>query len=63
MMWVKFADDFDWKPKPSVTIAYRAGMILNVPIAAARAAVAANKGRMMRKTHRHAEPVEIEDDR
>jgi hypothetical protein len=62
MVWVKFTADYDFKPKRAVTIGYRAGMVLNVPAAAARAAVAASKAVMMRKASKDAEPVEITDD-
>jgi hypothetical protein len=62
MAWVRFKADFDWKPKLSVTIGYKAGMALNVPAAAARAAVESGKAVMMEKAHRNAEPVEVEGD-
>lgn len=37
-MWVRFIDDFDWRPRCGVTVAYKAGMTLNVTRACAVAA-------------------------
>lgn len=62
MAWVRFTADMDWKPKPSVTVAYLAGMKRNVPSPAAAAAIAAGKAVRLVKTHRHSEPQEIGDD-
>lgn len=39
-MWVRFTEDFDFKPKPAVTIAYKAGMVMNVTRACADKAIA-----------------------
>jgi hypothetical protein len=52
MPWVEFTDDFDWKPKPQITIAYRAGFKGNVTTPCAQAAVAkgvATKSKTPRK--------------
>ncbi|WP_246678238.1 hypothetical protein [Mesorhizobium sp. B1-1-7] len=42
-MWVRFTADFDWKPIPQSTTAYKAGMVLNVTRACADAALGAGK--------------------
>ncbi|RVL76019.1 hypothetical protein CN135_23610 [Sinorhizobium meliloti] len=42
-MWVRFLADFDWKPRPPVTIALKAGDVKNVTRACAAAAVALGK--------------------
>ncbi|RVG43587.1 hypothetical protein CN226_32805 [Sinorhizobium meliloti] len=42
-MWVRFLADFDWKPRPPVTIAFKADTTRNVTRACAAAAVAAGK--------------------
>lgn len=43
MPWVHFRADFDWKPKPSVTHGYRAGMVCLVTRACAAHAIAGDK--------------------
>lgn len=43
MPWLLFTADFDHKPRPGVTIAYRAGQHLLVTTACAERAVAAGK--------------------
>lgn len=43
MAWVKFTEDFDWWPSPQVTIAYKAGMTLNVTRRCAESAKAKGK--------------------
>lgn len=58
MPWVRFTADHDWKPRPAVTIAYKAGMTLNVPGAAADEAVARGRAVRMRKASRDSEPVD-----
>ncbi len=42
-MWVRFLADYDWKPKPSVTIAYTAGSVANVTRMCAAKALALGK--------------------
>ena len=42
-MWVRFTADFDWKPKPQVTIAYLAGQERNVTRDCAAKAIKAGK--------------------
>jgi hypothetical protein len=59
-MWVRFTADFDYRPNAMTTIAYKAGMVLNVPRAAGDAAISADKAVEMRKTHRDAEPEEVD---
>ncbi|QIG68725.1 hypothetical protein EVB67_075 [Rhizobium phage RHph_TM3_3_14B] len=43
MPWVRFTADMDWKPKPAVTIAYKAGMVRLVTRACAAKATDAGK--------------------
>lgn len=43
MPWVRFVADFDFKPKESVTVAFKAGTLRIVPRAAAVQAIAAGK--------------------
>lgn len=40
MPWIRFLEDFDWKPTPAVTVAYRSGMTMLVTTACAKAALA-----------------------
>lgn len=40
---VRFVEDFDYKPIPSCTIAYRAGMVITVKRDCAAKAIAAGK--------------------
>lgn len=57
MAWVRFTADFSYR-KPAFTIAYRKGMVLNVPSEAATLAIAVGKAVRLRKTHKDEEPVE-----
>jgi len=53
MPWVHFTADFDWKPNPQVTVAYREGQRLLVTTPCANAALAtgaAEKLKTPRKT-------------
>lgn len=43
MPWVRFSEDFDWKPLPQVTVAYKVGWSGLVTTPCAAAAVEANK--------------------
>jgi HK97 gp10 family phage protein len=52
MVWVTFTRDFDFKPKPSVTIGYRAGMTANVTAAKPRREKAVTKIIGLAKLHR-----------
>jgi hypothetical protein len=40
MAWVRFEKDFDWKPKPAVTLGYLKGMVVSVTRSCAEQAVA-----------------------
>jgi len=48
-MWVRFTADFDWKPKPQVTLAFLAGQERNVTRDCAEKAVAAGKAVRFKK--------------
>ena len=50
-MWVRFTADFDWKPKPQVTIAFLAGQERNVTRGCASKAIKAGKAEKMEPTH------------
>jgi hypothetical protein len=50
MPWVRFVAPFEYRPKATVTIAYRAGMELSVPTAAADAAIAAGAAVAIKRT-------------
>lgn len=52
MPWVRFCAPMDWKPKPQVTIAYKAGATELVTTACAKAAVAAGKAVRVKKGSR-----------
>ena len=43
MPWVRFLADFDWKPMPAVTVAYKADMVRLVTRDCAAVAFAAGK--------------------
>lgn len=49
MPWVRFTADFDFKPKPAVTIAYRAGMERLVTTGCARLAIERQRAERVRK--------------
>ncbi|WP_196258572.1 hypothetical protein [Pelagibacterium limicola] len=55
MPWFRFDKDFDFKPRPGVTIAYRAGRTLLVTTACAARAEALGRGVMVRKPGPEAE--------
>lgn len=55
-MWVRFTTDFDWKPKRSVTLAYKVGDIASVTRACGDAAIAANAAVEYKKSNRDSEP-------
>lgn len=58
MAWIKFTEDFSFRPRASTTTAYKAGMIMNVTSQCAALAIAANKAVRMSKPNRDADPVE-----
>lgn len=49
---VRFLKDFDWKPTPSYTIAYRAGTQMLVTTACSRKAVAKGRAELVNKPRR-----------
>ena len=51
-MWIKFNQDFPWKPTPQSLIAYKAGMTKNVTKACGDAAIAAGKGEEVNRPNR-----------
>lgn len=59
-MWIKFTDAFSWKPKRSVTMAWKAGDTFNATRECAEAAIAAGKAVEMKKTTRTSEPTVVE---
>jgi hypothetical protein len=54
-MWVRFTADFGWKPTPQSTVAYKAGMALNVTRACADAALLADKAVKMPRRRRESD--------
>lgn len=50
MPWVRFVAPFEYRPKATVTIAYRAGMELSVPTAAAEQAIAEGAAVAIKRT-------------
>lgn len=62
MVWVKFTQDYDFKPKQQVTIAYRAGDEVNVTRICSARAIALEKAVLLRgnlrKNNRSAETAE-----
>jgi hypothetical protein len=58
MPWVRFISDFNWKPKPAVTIAYKAGHVMNVTSACAAEAVRKGRATRMKKTTKSAIPID-----
>lgn len=57
-MWVRFTSDFDYKPKRSVTLSYKAGNTANVVRDCAEAAFKAKAAVEMKKTTKDSEPTE-----
>lgn len=60
-MWVRFTSDFDWKPKQSVTLAYKSGNTVNVVKDCAEAAIKAGAAVELHKKSKTSEPVEVKD--
>lgn len=60
MAWIRFIADMDFKPRPSVTIAYKAGMVVNVTSACAAEAVRKKRGVRQRKPSRNAVPADAD---
>nr|WP_278377191.1 hypothetical protein [Brucella anthropi] len=61
MPWVYFTADFDWKPNPQVTVAYREGQRLLVTTPCANAALAMSVAEKL-KTPRKSDGTQIESD-
>lgn len=57
MAWIKFTEDFNFRPRASTTTAYKAGMVMNVTSQCAALAIAANKAVRMSKPSRDADPI------
>lgn len=62
MPWLRFTGDFDWKPKPSVTVAFLNGQERLVTTPCANAAVARGKAVRLRKETKTAVPVAVDHD-
>lgn len=58
MPWVRFTADFDFKPKPAVTIAYRAGDDKLVTTPCANAAIALGKATKLPSRKRKSDDAE-----
>lgn len=56
-MWVHFKAPFDFKPKRSVTLSFKAGDTVNVTKPCGEAAIAAGAAVEYRKTNRDADPA------
>lgn len=52
MAWVRFTEDFDFRPTRNSLVAYQAGMQLSVRRACADQAIAANKAVMVKAPSR-----------
>lgn len=53
-MWIRVLSDFDWKPRPAVTVAFLAGQEKNVPRACAEFALARGVAENMKAPERRA---------
>jgi hypothetical protein len=58
-MWVRFVAPFEWKPKRSVTMVWKAGDTFNATKECAEAAIKAGAAVELRKTSKTADPVEV----
>jgi hypothetical protein len=58
MAWVRFLSAYAHKPKPSVTIVYKAGSAVNVTRTCAERAVEKGCAVKVRKTAKNVEPIE-----
>lgn len=59
-MWIRFTAPFTWKPKRSVTMAWRAGDTFNATKECAEAAIKAGAAVEMRKPSKDSEPTVAE---
>ena len=55
-MWVHFKAPFDFKPKRSVTLSFKAGDTVNVTKPCGEAAISAGAAELYRKANRDSEP-------
>jgi len=53
---IKFIRDFDWKPVPGYTTAYKAGMVALVTTACAKTAIATGRAEAVVAPRRKPEP-------
>lgn len=58
MAWVRFTGDYNFRPTYAVTIAYKAGMTMNVVTPCAVQAIAKGKAVRMTRSSKYEEPVE-----
>jgi hypothetical protein len=59
-MWVKFTAPFEYKPKSSMTLVYKAGDVANVVKECGEAAIAAKAATEMKKTNKDSEPTAVD---
>lgn len=59
-VWVRFTGDYDFKATPGSTVAYKAGMVLNVPTRCATLAAIAGKAVRLKKTNKDEEPWPVD---
>lgn len=62
MPWVRFSDDFNYRAKRGVVIAYKPGMEENVTTRCAREARGLGKAVSLQKKSKDAPLVEVSDD-
>ena len=58
-MWVRFKAPFDFKPKRSVTLSFKAGDTVNVTKSCGEAAIAVGAAELYRKTNKDSEPEPV----
>ncbi len=61
MAWVRFTADFDYHPRPRVTIAYKTGMVMRVKRDCANQATALGRAVEMPPPSRHQDPLHADD--
>ena len=59
-VWCKFTADYNYR-QPSYTVAYKAGMVLNIPTPHATLAIAAGKAIRLKKTRKDEEPWPVSE--
>lgn len=60
-VWVRFTGDYDFKATPGSTVAYKAGMVLNVPTRCATLAAIAGKAVRLKKTNKDEDPWPVNE--